>query len=87
MALYRIDPQWTEYTHVDEASVVAMANDGYGVHGEGVNSLVPLVPVVPCEHGNYAPHQITVVFYSNRVEGNDIDVTTCPGTAVRKDKT
>lgn len=41
-----------------------------------------LVPVERCVHGNIYPHQITEVYFNERLGHNDIDVTTCPGAEV-----
>lgn len=41
---WRIDARWLTYTHKDEAYLLAHINDGYGVHAEGQNPLLPLVP-------------------------------------------
>ena len=45
MTLYEIDERWVEHTRYRLDGFIADVNDEYGVHGEGINSLVPLVPV------------------------------------------
>jgi hypothetical protein len=43
--LWRINPGWVTYTKRTEQDLVEYINNEYGVHGEGVDSMVPLVPV------------------------------------------
>ena len=42
--LYRINPEWLTYYRRTDQEMIAEINDEFGVHGEGINSMVPLVP-------------------------------------------
>ena len=42
---YRFNPEWVSYYRRTNQELVAEINDEFGVHGEGVDSMVPLVLV------------------------------------------
>jgi len=59
--LYRIDERWLKQTHILTVEAVDMLNEGYGYHAFGIESLVPLVPVVLdrlTQHSGYLDHLI-----------------------------
>ena len=44
--LYRLNPAWVKYSNSrTEANAAEWINNEYGVHAEGLDSLVPLIPV------------------------------------------
>ena len=45
MSLYRINLDWVAYTRHNEQTLMSGISNEFGVHGEGVNSMHPLVPV------------------------------------------